>query len=404
MNTSFLSLYLKARSGHRKTFIPYMSLFECQMEKVDILVIGAGVVGLAIASELARRDRDLFIVEREERYGMGASSRNSEVIHAGIYYPKGSLKAELCVKGNRMLYSICRENRIPHKRLGKLIVATNEGEMKTIEGLYRQGRENGAEGLEMIDEEGVHRLEPEVRAIGAIYSPSTGILDAHALMDHFYWKARRKSGLDPLVLGTEVVAIEPKGDGYRVEMVGVEGRASVEAGVVINSAGLHADRVAEMVGIDVDGEGYRIHPCKGDYFSLSGRPPVRMLIYPEPPKGGAGLGIHATPDLTGRIKFGPNAYYVKEINYRVESEVEGFWRDIIKYLPSIRKEDLHPDMAGIRAKLQGPGQPFRDFIIRHEEDKGFPGFINLIGIESPGLTSSPAIAEMVKDMVEEILS
>ncbi len=367
------------------------------------MVVGAGVVGLAIASELARRDRDLFIVEREERYGMGASSRNSEVIHAGIYYPKGSLKAELCVKGNRMLYSICRENRIPHKRLGKLIVATNEEEMKTIEGLYRQGRENGAEGLEMIDEEMIRRFEPEVRAIGAIYSPSTGILDAHALMDHFYRKARRNSGVDPLILGTEVVGIEPKGDGYRVEIVGVEGRASVEARVVINSAGLHADRVAEMVGIDADREGYRIHPCKGDYFSLSGRPPVKMLIYPEPPKGGAGLGIHATPDLTGRIKFGPNAYYVKEINYRVESGVEEFWRDIIKYLPSIRREDLHPDMAGIRAKLQGPGQPFRDFVIRHEEDKGFPGFINLIGIESPGLTASPAIAEMVENMVEEIL-
>jgi L-2-hydroxyglutarate oxidase LhgO len=374
------------------------------MEKVDVLIVGAGVVGLAIASELARRDRDLFIVEREERYGMEASSRNSEVIHAGIYYPKGSLKAELCVKGNRMLYAICRENRIPHKRLGKLIVATNEEEMKTIMDLYRQGRENGAEGLEVIDEEGVRRFEPEVRAIGAIYSPSTGILDAHALMDHFYRKARRNSGVDPLILGTEVVDVEQRGDGYRVEMLGAGERASVETRVLINSAGLHADRVAEMVGIDVEREGYRIHPCKGDYFSLSGRPPVKMLIYPEPPKGGAGLGIHATPDLTGRIKFGPNAYYVKELNYKVESDPEEFWRDITKYLPSIRKEDLHPDMAGIRAKLQGPGQPFRDFVIRHEEDKGLPGFINLIGIESPGLTASPAIAEMVKGMVEEILS
>ncbi|MEM3005950.1 MAG: NAD(P)/FAD-dependent oxidoreductase [Candidatus Bathyarchaeia archaeon] len=373
------------------------------MEKADILVIGAGVVGLAVASELARRDRDLFIVEKEEKYGMGASSRNSEVIHAGIYYPKGSLKAELCVKGNRMLYNICRENRIPHKRLGKLIVATNEEEMKTIGDLYRQGRENGAEGLEMIDEDGIRRFEPEVKAIGAIYSPSTGILDAHALMDHFYRKARRNSGIDPLILGTEVIDVKPVRGGYRVEMLGMGERTSVEAEVVINSAGLNADRIAEMVGIDVDREGYRIHPCKGDYFSLSGRPPVRMLIYPEPPKGGAGLGIHATPDLTGRIKFGPNAYYVKEINYKVESEVEEFWRDITKYLPCIRKEDLHPDMAGVRAKLQGPGQPFRDFVIKHEEDKGLPGFIDLIGIESPGLTASPAIAEMVKNMVEEIL-
>jgi L-2-hydroxyglutarate oxidase LhgO len=175
----------------------------------------------------------------------------------------------------------------------------------------------------------------------------------------------------------------------------------VEVRVVINSAGLHADRVAEMAGIDIDREGYRINWCKGDYFSLTGRPPARLLVYPPPLRDEASLGIHTVPDLTGRLKFGPNAYYVNEIDYRVESDRDEFWRDIVKYLPMIRREDLHPDMSGIRAKLQRPGDPVRDFVIRHEEDKGHTGLINLIGIESPGLTCAPAIAEMVAGMVEE---
>ncbi len=280
-------------------------------------------------------------------------------------------------------------------------MANGEEEIRQIEGIIKNATECGARDLEMIDADRVHELEPNVKADAAILSPTTGILDAHGLMDHFHREARRKGGSDPVVLDTEVTGLEQKGDGYEVEMVSGGEAFSVEARVVVNSAGLHADTVAEMAGIDVDEAGYRIHWCKGDYFSLTGRPPARMLVYPPPPLDEASLGIHTVPDLTGRLKFGPNAYYVDEISYRVESDRDEFWRDIVKYLPTIGREDLNPDMSGIRAKLQAPGDPVRDFVIRHEEDKGFTGLINLIGIESPGLTASPAIAEMVAGMVDE---
>jgi L-2-hydroxyglutarate oxidase LhgO len=371
------------------------------METVDVVIVGAGVVGLAIASEIAMEDREIYVLEKETAYGQATSSRNSEVIHAGIYYPRGSLKAELCVKANPMIYRICEENDIPHKRLGKIIVANGEDEMRQLEDIFKNASECGARELEMIDNDEVHELEPNVKADAAILSPTTGILDAHGLMDHFHREARRRSGVDPLVLDTEVRGLELKGDGYVVDMVSGGEAFSVEARVVINSAGLHADDVAEMADIDVDEAGYRIHWCKGDYFSLSGKPPARMLVYPPPPRDEASLGIHTVPDLTGRLKFGPNAYYVDEISYRVESDRDEFWRDIVKYLPMIRREDLNPDMSGIRAKLQGPGDPVRDFVIRHEEDRGLPGLINLIGIESPGLTCAPAIVEMVGEVVEE---
>lgn len=371
------------------------------MEKVDVVVVGAGVVGLAIASEIAREDREIYVLEKETAYGQATSSRNSEVIHAGIYYPKGSLKAELCVKANPMIYEICGEHNVPHRRVGKIIVASGEEEIRQIEGILKKAIDCGARDLEMIDEDGVHKLEPNVKADAAILSPTTGIVDAHGLMDHFHREARRKGGADPLVLDTEVTGLEQRGDGYAVEMVSGGEAFSVEARVVVNSAGLHADRVAEMAGFDIDEAGYRIHWCKGDYFSITGRPPARMLVYPPPPLDEASLGIHSVPDLTGRLKFGPNAYYVDEISYKVESDREEFWRDIVKYIPMIGKEDLHPDMSGIRAKLQAPGDPVRDFVIRHEEDNGFTGLINLIGIESPGLSASPAIAEMVAGMVDE---
>ncbi|UCH57680.1 MAG: FAD-dependent oxidoreductase, partial [Candidatus Bathyarchaeota archaeon] len=237
----------------------------------------------------------------------------------------------------------------------------------------------------------------------AILSPTTGIIDAHGLMDHYHREARRKGGADPLVLDTEVTGLRKTGDGYQVEMVSGGERFSVEARVVINSAGLHADSVAEMAGIDVDEAGYRIHWCKGDYFSLTGKPPTRMLVYPPPPLDEASLGIHTVPDLTGRLKFGPNAYYVNEISYKVKSSRDEFWRDIVRYLPMIEKKDLQPDMSGIRAKLQAPGKSVKDFVINHEEGKGYPSLINLIGIESPGLTCAPTIGKMVGEMIEELL-
>lgn len=373
------------------------------MDKVDAVVIGAGAVGLAIASEIAGKDRDIFILERESAIGQGASSRNSEVIHAGIYYATGTLKAKLCVEANPMLYKICVEHKVPHKKLGKIIVGNGEDEVKQLEGLMRQGEANGVHDLELIDSDKIHRLEPRVRGDAAVLSPSTGIMDAHGLMDHYLRKARRQSGSDPLVLETEVTGITRSVDGYVVDTVSGGEPFSLEARVVVNAAGLFCDRVAQMVGIDIDEAHYRLHWCKGDYYSLGGKPPATMLVYPPPLRDTLGLGIHSVPDLTGRLKFGPNAYYVDKLDYHVESPVEPFWSDIVTYLPEIRKEDLHPDMAGIRAKLQGPGEKARDFVIAHEERRGYPGFIDLIGIESPGLTSSPAIAKMVAGMIEDYL-
>ena len=373
------------------------------MDKVDVVVIGAGVVGLAIGAAIAEKDREMYILEKEEVYGQGTSSRNSEVIHAGIYYPKNTLKADLCVKANPMIYEICEKYKVPYKKCGKLIVGNGEVEVAQLDGILEHAKSIGARDLEMLDSDRIKELEPNVKADQAILSPSTGIIDAHGLMDHFHREARRKAGADPVVLDTEVIGIEQTKDGYIVKMNSGGEPFDIEAGIVINSAGLFSDKVAEMAGIDIDKADYRIHWCKGEYFSLTGKPPAQMLVYPPPPKDAASLGIHSVPDLTGRLKFGPNAFYVDKIDYKVESEKEPFWRDIVKYFPTVKMEDLNPEMSGMRAKLQGPGDPVRDFVIRHEEDKGLPGFINLIGIESPGLTSSPAIAEMVEKMVKEYL-
>lgn len=373
------------------------------MDKVDIVVIGAGVVGLAIGAAIADKRREMYILEKEEVYGQGTSSRNSEVIHAGIYYPAGTLKAELCVKANPMIYDICEQHKVLYKKCGKLIVGNGEIEVAQLDRIIKHAKSIGARDLEMIDADQIKKLEPNVRADHAILSPSTGIVDAHGLMDHFHREARRKAGSDPLVLDTEVVGIGQTGDGYIIKMNSGGEPFEIESRVVINSAGLYCDRIAEMAGVDIDKEGYRLHWSKGEYFSLTGKPPALMLIYPPPPQDAASLGIHSVPDLTGRLRFGPNAFYVDEINYAVESEKEPFWSDIIEYFPSVRMENLHPDMTGIRSKLQGLGDPVRDFVIRHEEDKGLPGFINLIGIESPGLTASPAIAEMVEKMVKDYL-
>ena len=373
------------------------------MDKVDAVIIGAGAVGLAIAAEITRKNRDVFILEKESATGQGASSRNSEVIHAGIYYATGTLKAKVCVESNPMIYQICAENKVPYKRLGKMIVGNGEDEIKQLEGLMKQGIDNGVNDLELIDSDRIKQLEPRVKGDMAVLSPSTGIMDAHGLMNYYLHKARRQSGSDPLVLDTEVRGIKQTIDGYEVETMSGGDPFTIEARVVVNAAGLFCDKVAAMAGIDIEKAKYRLHWCKGDYYSLVGKPPATMLVYPPPLKDTLGLGIHTVPDLTGRLKFGTNAYYVDKIDYKVESPVEPFLSDIVTYLPSIRREDLGPDMSGIRAKLQGPGEKARDFVIEHEENRGLLGFIDLIGIESPGLTSSPAIARMVSAMLDELL-
>jgi len=366
------------------------------METADIVIIGAGVVGLAVAAKLSENHESVFVFEKNLKFGQETSSHNSGVIHSGIHYLKGSLKAKLCVKGNIMLYELCERHRIFYKRLGKLTVAVTEEEIDELEKLMRQGQDNSVEGLKFLEREEVKKLEPNVEVEKALLSPSTGIVEPDELMNLFYAQARKNHAV--LATETEVTDLRKTDVGYEVSGISVGEKFIVAAKTVINCAGLCSDRIAAMTGLDVDKLGYRLHPCKGDYFRLVGKPPVTMLVYPIPK--GAGLGIHLTPDLGGSIRLGPNSYYVDKINYEVESSEREFREDVETFLPLIRERQIQVDSAGIRPKLQGPKDPFMDFIIRHEADRGLFGLINLIGIESPGLTAAPAIAEFVSEIYE----
>lgn len=369
------------------------------MEEVEITIIGAGVVGLAIAAEVSE-GREVYVVEKNETFGQETSSRNSEVIHAGIYYPPGSLKARLCVEGNALLYELGERRGIGHKRLGKLIVATDDEEIEELEELLENGKKNGVR-LEFLSGGEAKKLEPKVNAVAAIFSPSTGIVDSYGLMKYFLEVARDNNAT--IVYKAKVVGIEKLNNRYKVTVEDTGGESSFLTRVLINSAGLNSDRIAEVAGIDIVKSGYELHYCKGEYFSTS-QDLAKMLIYPVPKQSEGGLGIHVTPNLEGRIRLGPNAQYVDEVDYKVDGKWKReFYDSVRKFLPSIEYDEMEPDFAGVRPKLQGAGDGFRDFVIRHEYDKGLEGFINLVGIESPGLASSPAIARYVRSMVDEIL-
>ncbi len=367
-----------------------------------MVVIGAGVVGLAVAAAAARAGRSVVVLERHDGIARETTSRNSEVIHAGIYYPAGSLKAALCVAGRHALYQRCRERGVPHRRTGKLIVAADGGELAVLERIQRTAAENGVV-LEDRDAAAVRRLEPDVHSAGALLSPETGIVDAHAYSLSFLAEAESHGAA--LVLRTEVQGIERAADVWRV-LATSGGPADagepfgVTAPVVVNAAGLETGRVAELAGFDLDACGYRLHYCKGDYFSLAPSAPVslRRLVYPVPVQ--AGLGTHATLDLGGRIRFGPDTEYVDEIRYDVDPrKATAFAESVSRYLPAVRAEMLSPDYAGIRPKLSGPGEGFADFVLAEESARGRPGFVNCIGIESPGLTAATAIADHVLSLV-----
>ena len=367
------------------------------MESAKIVIIGAGVVGLAVAWKLSERSESVYILEKSAKFGQETSSHNSCVLHSGIHYPKDTLKAKLCVKGNVMTYDICEKYRIPYKKLGKLTVAIEEAEIEELEKLMQQGQDNGAEGLKFIDREEIKKLEPNVDVEKALFSPSTGIVEPDELMSYYYAKASKNNAV--LATGTEVVSLRKEKDEFEIEGVSMGEKFTVTAKTVVNCAGLDCDKIAAMAGLDVDKLGYRLHHCKGDYFRVGGRPPVRMLVYPVPK--GAGLGIHLTPDMGGSVRLGPNAYYVDHISYEVESVEKEFREDVMRFVPLIREREIQPDSAGIRPKLQGPNDSFRDFIIRHEADRGLSGLIDLIGIESPGLTAAPAIGEFVSEIYED---
>lgn len=366
-----------------------------------VTVVGAGVVGLAVAARLAPSYPNLVLLERKERHGLETSSRNSEVIHAGLYYPEGSLKARLCVEGNRRLYEIGARHGVPHRRCTKLITATTPEELPALERLLALGRASGV-ALRQISAEEAHALEPRVRFAGALFSPDTGIVSAHDLMDLFLSQARAAGAL--FQPQSELVAIERRTADYRLVLRRREQTESFTCERVVNAAGLEADSVAELAGIDLDAASYRLRWCKGSYFSASGGHAglLSRLVYPLP--GLVSLGVHALIDLAGRLRFGPDVEYLPErrLDYRVdEAKRAAFGEAVRRLVPSIRDEDLAPDISGIRPKLQGPGQPFRDFVIAEESARGLPGFVNLVGIDSPGLTASPAIAEHVAGLLAE---
>lgn len=366
------------------------------MEKVNITIIGAGVVGLSIARELSKVYKDIFVIEKNFSFGQETSSRNSEVIHSGIYYPKDSLKAKTCVEGRRLLYEFCLKNKVAHKRIGKCVVAIENNELKALENLFRQGLENGVEDLELFSPKELKKIEPYVEAQAAIYSSSTGIIDSHSLMENLLEQFKGNNGL--VAYNTELTGMNKVRGGFEVTVEDKrEGSFKFSTRILINSSGLNADKVSAMAGIAK--EEYKLKYCKGDYFRV--RPSkakfINRLIYPVPKGKEGGLGIHATLDLTGSLRLGPDDEYVDKINYNVDSsKAKLFYESARRFLPFIELADLSPDISGIRPKLQGPEQDFKDFIIKDETDSGLSGFINLIGIESPGLTACLSIAGIVK--------
>lgn len=359
----------------------------------DLTIIGAGVIGLAIASEFADNKLRLYILEKNGSHGLGISSRNSEVIHAGIYYPYGSLKANLCIEGRELIYETCKKENIPHRRLGKLIIATSANEISAIEELLQNGTGNGVKCISILDQRQIRQIEPAIKAVGALFSPDTGVLSAHGLMDYYLRKAKNKGA--EIAFGTEVKGIGRVQDGYHISTFNTAGEVfEFTSERVINAAGLQSDIVAKMTGTD-----YSHEYCKGDYFSISTAGPdiVKRLIYPVPEKDHVGLGVHLTIDLNGRMRLGPDAVYIDRIeDYKVDcNKCDIFYESAVKFLPFLRREDVVPDMSGIRPKLQKKGEGARDFVISED----LPGFVNLVGIESPGLTAAPAIARYVKKIV-----
>ena len=369
------------------------------MEKVNIIIIGAGAVGLSIAAELSRSHKDIIVVERNPSFGQETSSRNSEVIHAGIYYPKDSLKSKTCLEGRALLYEFCARNNIPHKRLGKLIIAMDKNEVEPLEKLFSRGRNNGADDLILISKAEVKKMEPGINAQGAIYSPSTGIFDTHSFMKCLVSSFEKNGG--QTAYNTEVAGIAKTDSGYEITVTDSQKDSfTLNSNVVINSAGLNSDKVAAFVGLKK--AEYKLKYCKGDYFRLSRSKEanIKHLIYPVPKEDRGGLGIHLTLDLTGSIRLGPDDEYVEKIDYKIDpSKAKLFYESVKTFLPFVELSRICPDTSGVRPKLQGKGEDFRDFIIRHEDASGFPGFINLIGIESPGLTASLSIAKMVANIL-----
>src|SRR4051794_26579314 len=360
------------------------------MDRVDAVVVGAGVVGLAIARELALAGREVIILDAEEAMGTHTSSRNSEVIHAGIYYPKGSLKARTCVEGKQLLYEYCASHGVPHRRCGKLIVATSEPQLKELSGIRAKAHANGVTDVDWIAKEEVARLEPELFCMGALHSPSTRIIDSHALMLAYLGDAQAHGAMLALKSPLERARVN---QGFELH---VRGSEPIHCTVLVNSAGLRAPTVAKAI------EGYsaKMAPgefyAKGNSYSLSGKNPFKRLIYPVPEPGG--LGVHVTLDLAGQARFGPDVEWIERIDYDVDPRrAERFYAAIRRYWPGLPDDSLSPGYAGIRPKTAGPKDPAPDFEIQGPKKHGIAGLVHLFGIESPGLTARLALARQVRE-------
>ena len=363
------------------------------MEELDAVVIGAGVVGLAVARALALAGREVVILEAEDAIGTHTSSRNSEVIHAGIYYPKGSLKATSCVAGRHLLYEYCAAHGVPHRRCGKLIVAADEKQLPELEAIRTKAHANGATDVVRITPEAARAMEPAVSCVGALHSPSTGIVDSHALMLAYLGDAEDRGAMLALKSPLEKASIGE--GGFVLRAAGAE---PVRTRVLVNSAGLHAPSVARGIeGFPRDRIPRQLY-AKGNYYSLSGSSPFSRLVYPVPEPGG--LGVHVTLDLAGQARFGPDVEWVESIDYRVDPKrAERFYAAIRRYWPGLPDGALSPGYAGIRPKTAGAGEPAPDFIVQGPRAHGVPGLVHLFGIESPGLTASLALAARVLEEV-----
>jgi L-2-hydroxyglutarate oxidase LhgO len=368
------------------------------MDKVECVVAGAGIVGLAVARALARAGREVVILEAEDAIGTHTSSRNSEVIHAGIYYPKGSLKARACVEGRKRLYAYCEEHGVPYRRCGKLIVATSEEQVAELKGIERKAHENGVPDVAEIAAAEAMRMEPALRCVAALHSPSTGIIDSHALMLAYLGDAEDAGAM--LALQSPLDKVVVSAAGFEIH----SGATKIRSAILVNSAGFRAPTLARaMEGFPRDKLPAEYY-AKGNYYSLAGRPPFSRLVYPVPEPGG--LGVHVTLDLAGQARFGPDVEWLASFDPRTDYAVdpkrsERFYAAIRRYWPGLRDGALAPGYSGIRPKISGPKEPAADFVIQGPAQHGVAGLVNLFGIESPGLTASLALADDVADLLKD---
>ena len=366
------------------------------MDEVEAVVVGAGVIGLAVARALALAGHEVIVLEKAYTIGFETSSRNSEVIHGGLYYPQGSLKARSCVEGRERLYAYCREHGVPHSRLGKLIVATSEDEIPGVEKIEAAARANGVTNLEWLSASDAQRLEPELHCAAALLSPSTGIIDSHALMLAYQGDAEAAGAF--VAFRAPVLGGCLRNDGFELSVGGDE-PTTLRCRYLINAAGLYAPALARSIeGVPAES----VPPayfCRGVYFTLSSKSPFSRLIYPVPVPGG--LGVHITLDLAGQARFGPDVEWIPEVDYAVDPRRgEAFYAAVRRYWPNLKNNALQPGYAGIRPKISGPKEPAADFVVQGPADHGVPGLVNMYGIESPGLTASlPLADEAVRKLV-----